>query len=632
VKFARSLKGKLTIIVAIAIVVTGTVVLLFTYFMARSVLREQVFKSMDGVVSRTVAEVQLALREASPALDTLAENPQLLADMEAYAAANPDKQAIAADLASLISPDAAGSASMKGILATTTGGTVIASVKGPADGTALKNVVPQLLQGLKPGRPVLTFNVGADGLTIIKVFPVSSLGTNQVVGAVVSNTSSPVLESELGNTSGLGQGGRILLSDLVAGKISVAYFLNNGSGIGTTTVGKLIRLPMNSEAAPAKAARGDKGEEESQGLFRQEVVSSFNFVPEADWGVTATTDSSDAFAPINRLRNVSILVILVLLFGGSTLAYMIARTISRPLKDLQDGVKAIAAGDLSTRVTISDGVEVTALADEFNSMAGRLKDLYDNLEKMVQERTIELQEANDRLHELDGLKSEFVSMASHELRSPMASMKMGVATVLREMIGPLNEDQKLMLGIAERNIDRLTTLTSELLDLTKIEAGQLDILPAEVDLVALAAEVVEADTLLAQHAGVDLELAAPDEPVMVDCDRDRIYQVIQNLVGNAINFTEEGSVTVSVAKETAEMARVCVKDTGLGIPDDAIDTIFDKWSRAHAETRSEKRGTGLGLAIGRGIVEAHGGTITLESKVGTGTSVCFTLPLRGNDE
>ena len=618
--------------VAIAIVVTGTVVLLFTYFIARAELREQVFKSMEGVVSRTSGEVELALRDSSPVLDSLAADPKLVADIQAYAADSPDNQAIGGDLARLMSVGSSGSASVTGILVTTVGGTVIASVKVPADAGALKNADPQLLSELKPGHPVVTFDVGSQGLRIIKVFPISKPGSNQVTGAVVSNTRSPELESELSETSGLGAGGRILLSDRVAGKISVAYFRNNGGGVGSTTVGRLIRLPMNSEAAPAKAARGEKGEGESQGLFGHEVVSSWDSIPEAGWGVTATTDSSDAFAAIDRLRDVSILVILVLLVGGLALAYMIARTAARPLKDLQNGVKAIAAGDLSTRVTISDGVEVTELANEFNSMAGRLKDLYDNLEGKVQERTIELQEANDRLKEFDDLKSEFVSMASHELRSPMASMKMGVSTVLREMIGPLNEDQKLMLGIAERNIDRLTTLTSELLDLTKIEAGQLDILPAEVDLGTLAAEVVEADRPLAQHEGVDLVLAAPEEPVMVTCDRDRIYQVIQNMVGNALNFTEEGSVTVSVAKETADRARVCIKDTGLGIPDDAIETIFDKWSRAHAETRSEKRGTGLGLAISKGIVEAHGGSVTLQSKVGTGTTVCFTLPLRGPDE
>ncbi len=618
--------------VAIAIVVTGTVVLLFTYFIARAELREQVFKSMEGVVSRTSGEVELALRDSSPVLDSLAADPKLVADVQAYAADSPGNQAIGGDLARLMSVGSSGSASVTGILVTTVGGTVIASVKVPADAGALKNADPQLLSELKAGHPVVTFDVGSQGLRIIKVFPISKPGSNQVTGAVVSNTRSPELESELSDTSGLGAGGRILLSDRVAGKISVAYFRNNGGGVGSTTVGRLIRLPMNSEAAPAKAARGEKGEGESQGLFGHEVVSSWDSIPEAGWGVTATTDSGDAFAAIDRLRDVSILVILVLLVGGLALAYMIARTAARPLKDLQNGVKAIAAGDLSTRVTISDGVEVTELANEFNSMAGRLKDLYDNLEGKVQERTIELQEANDRLKEFDDLKSEFVSMASHELRSPMASMKMGVSTVLREMIGPLNEDQKLMLGIAERNIDRLTTLTSELLDLTKIEAGQLDILPAEVDLGTLAAEVVEADRPLAQHEGVDLVLSAPEEPVMVTCDRDRIYQVIQNMVGNSLNFTEEGSVTVSVAKETADRARVCIKDTGLGIPDDAIETIFDKWSRAHAETRSEKRGTGLGLAISKGIVEAHGGSVTLQSTVGTGTTVCFTLPLRGPDE
>jgi len=630
-KFAKSLKGRLTIMVAIAIVVTGTVVLLFTYFIARTELRQQVFKSMENVVTRTSSEVEIALRDSSTVLDILAVDPQLLADIQAYAADNPDTQAIAADLARL-SPSASASPSIAGILVTTTDGKVIATVKGPAGGSELKNADPQVLRELKPGRPIVTFNVGPAGLTIIRLIPVSKPGSNQVTGAVVSNTRSPELESELADTSGLGAGGRILLSDLVAGKISVAYFRNSGGGVGTTTVGTLIKLPMTSEAAPGRAARGEKGEGESQGLFGREVVSSWDFIPEATWGITATTDSSDAFAAIDRLRNVSILVILVLLFGGIALAYMIARTVARPLKDLQDGVKAIAAGDLSTRVTISDGVEVTELANEFNSMAGRLKDLYDNLEAMVQERTVELQEANDRLKELDDLKSEFVSMASHELRSPMASMKMGVSTVLREMIGPLNKDQKLMLGIAERNIDRLTTLTSELLDLTKIEAGQLDIVPAEVDLSALAGEVVEAGRPLAQSEGVDLVLAAPDEPVTVTCDRDRIYQVIQNMVGNALNFTEEGSVTVSIARDTAETARVCIKDTGLGIPEDAIETIFEKWSRAHAETRSEKRGTGLGLAISKGIVEAHEGSVTLESKVGTGTTVCFTLPLRGPGE
>jgi signal transduction histidine kinase len=360
------------------------------------------------------------------------------------------------------------------------------------------------------------------------------------------------------------------------------------------------------------------------------VVASYDFVPGPAWGVTATTSSNEALSPIYKLRNVSIIVILVLLFGGSLLAYMIARSISRPLTELQEGVKALASGDLSTRVTISDGVEVTSLATEFNKMTARLDDLYNTLEHKVQERTIELQEANDRLKELDNLKSEFVSMASHELRSPMASMKMGVSTVLREMVGPLNDDQKQMLDIAERNIDRLTDLTSELLDLTKIEAGQLDIDLQDCDLLELAREAVASDEPMAKEKGLAIKAVSHDGEVVARCDRDRIYQVIQNIVNNALKFTDEGGVTISVGR-TDDSVQVCVEDTGAGIPPDSVETIFEKWSRAHSETRSEMRGTGLGLAICKGIVEAHGGEISLDSELGKGTKVCFTLPSRGPD-
>jgi signal transduction histidine kinase len=199
------------------------------------------------------------------------------------------------------------------------------------------------------------------------------------------------------------------------------------------------------------------------------------------------------------------------------------------------------------------------------------------------------------------------------------------------MVGPLNDDQKTMLQIAERNIDRLTKLTSELLDLTKMEAGQLDIMPAEVDVIELAREVATADEPLAVDKGVALVVSADDSPLVVRCDRDRIYQVIQNLMGNALKFTDEGSVTLSIEKDDGSV-KMCVRDTGLGIPAESVPTIFDKWSRAHSETISEKRGTGLGLAICKGIVEAHGGRITVSSEVGKGTEFCFTLPVRGPDE
>ena len=611
-----SLRGRLAIVTAIAIVVTGTVVLLFTSLIARSAMREQVFKSMEGVVSRTAQEIQITLRSLSTQADTLSANPRLSQAMEAYAA-NPQDAVAAAEVKGILS-GSAGSFRAAAAVQSTGGSVVAVTGHVPA-------VDPEALKEVQAAHPVLVFTIDGTDLVLTMAVGLSSPAGNQLVGVLIVEGQAPELQSELTDTAGLGSSGKLLLSQFIAQKVSVASFVGTGSSQG------MVRLPLDSDLPPARAARGEQGHGEFSGLGKQKVVASYNYIPGVGWGLTATEDSAEAFLPIERLRNVSIIVILVLFVGGAALAYMIARTTSRPLIELQEGVKALAGGDMSTRVKISDGIEVTALADEFNRMAGKLNDSYANLEKKVEERTAELQEVNQRLKELDDLKSDFVSMASHELRSPMASMKMGVSTVLKEMVGPLNEEQKTMLEIADRNIDRLTKLTSELLDLTKIEAGQLDITLEDHDMLELANEVVEAAGPLALSKGVKLTAEARPGPVIARCDHDRIYQVIQNIVGNALNFTEDGSVTIKV-ESAGDSVRVCVKDTGPGIPPEAVSTIFEKWSQAHSETRSEKRGTGLGLAICKGIVEAHGGRISVETEVGRGTMFCFTLPVSGPDE
>ncbi len=252
------------------------------------------------------------------------------------------------------------------------------------------------------------------------------------------------------------------------------------------------------------------------------------------------------------------------------------------------------------------------------------------LREKLEQTTRALEAANERLEVLEELKSEFVCMASHELRSPLSSMKMGIATVAKEMVGPLNDEQKMMLEIAERNIDRLTKLTTDLLDLTKIEAGQLDLELDEQDIRELAEEVVESDSESAGDKGLLLEIASGSAPVVARCDRERLGQVLHNLVANAVNFTEEGAVSVTV-DQAGDRAVVEVSDTGSGIDPTALESIFDKWSKAHSETPSERRGTGLGLAICKGIVEAHGGDISVESEQGAGSTFRFEVPVRGPD-
>ncbi len=255
----------------------------------------------------------------------------------------------------------------------------------------------------------------------------------------------------------------------------------------------------------------------------------------------------------------------------------------------------------------------------------------EELERKLERTARELTEAKDKLEVLDELKSEFVAMASHELRSPLSSMKMGIATVAREMVGPLNEEQRQMLQIAERNIDRLTRLTADLLDLTKIEAGQLDLDLAANDIREIAGELVDASAAQAAEKGLELRLEPGADEAVAVSDRGRIYQVLQNLVENAVNFTDQGTVRVAVERR-GEDVLVSVADTGIGIAASALGSIFDKWSQAHADTRSERRGTGLGLAISKGIVEAHGGSIAAESEAGEGSTFRLTIPVRGPGE
>ena len=626
-KFFKSLKGKITIIVALTIVVTGTVVLLFGYFIARSILREQVFMSMDSVVANAEGSVRTNIDTLAHKAELLSSSEELAGDLDVYLSGAGDGDQLLAGISDQLDRACQADPDVVSVSVTSPDGEFVE--RYPHEEAAEPGgLTHRLIDPVADGGVGIDYDVEDGELLLTVASAVLSPTTGDVIGALVVASRSEDLQRELSGTPGLGTQGTVMLSKVRGDHVQVLTWpagVVPGDGMWQEKAWDLEDdLPM------VLSAIGGKGEGEMTPPEGERVVYSYDHLPGMGWGVTAATESADAFAPISRLRNVMIIVVVVLLFGGCALSYMIARSIARPLEELQQGVKALGGGKLSTRVTISDGVEVTALADEFNRMAVRLNDLYENLERKVEERTTELREANLRLQELDHLKSEFVSIASHELRSPLASMKMGVSTVVNEMVGPLSDEQKVMLTIANRNIDRLTRLTSEILDLTKIEAGQLDLETGKCDLVELIGEVVEANKPQAEHLGLELEVTAGVTPAYALVDHDRIYQVIQNLVGNSLKFTEEGGVTVSVDRQDGYLV-VCVEDTGLGISAEVLPTIFEKFSQAHAETRSEIQGTGLGLAICKGIIEAHGGEITVESEPGRGTRFCFKLPAGEQD-
>ena len=310
---------------------------------------------------------------------------------------------------------------------------------------------------------------------------------------------------------------------------------------------------------------------------------------------------------------------------------LVARRVVRPLETLRNGVERIGGGDMNARLELKTGDEIEVLAEEFNKMTENLREAYSGLEKKVEDRTRELAFANERLKELDRMKSDFVSHVSHELRTPLTAIKGAVDLILREVAGPLTEKQIHYLTRVRSNTQHLAGLINDLLDLSKIESGRIEVKSSRVSLSGLVREVVEGLRPVAAEKVIALEATIREQSILVWADRDKINQVLTNLIGNAIKFTPvQGRVTVSASRNGDESVQVSVSDTGPGVPAEEREKIFAKFYRV-AETNGENsKGTGLGLAISKALVELHGGKIWVESEAGRGSTFSFTLPVSGS--
>jgi signal transduction histidine kinase len=235
----------------------------------------------------------------------------------------------------------------------------------------------------------------------------------------------------------------------------------------------------------------------------------------------------------------------------------------------------------------------------------------------------QLASQNEQLLEADRVKDEFVALISHDLRTPLTSI-MGYLELTLDN-GNLTEEQRGYLDIVDRNAYRLLHLVNDLLFVARFEAGQLDLQRSDVDLAAVVRQSVAEAEPRAVAGGIDLTCEARDVPAL-QVDRGRMFQLMDNLVSNAIKFTPAGGdVRVSLAPVNG-VVRLEVSDTGIGIASAEQQRLFERFFRASAASERQIPGTGLGLYIARAIVEAHGGSIAVHSEPGEGTSFCVDLP------
>lgn len=319
-----------------------------------------------------------------------------------------------------------------------------------------------------------------------------------------------------------------------------------------------------------------------------------------------TAGVNEQSTAISHTTTASIVALLMALVIAAVIAIWLTRSISQPIVDLKSGMRAVADGDLSYNLRIPD-----TRSDEFGELAHSFREM------------------TRQLAELDKLKAEFVSVASHELKTPINVM-IGYLQLLDEGIyGPLNPKQKDVHRTLVVQANTVLRLVKQLLDVSRFEAGGGRLEPRRIAIRELLTELENAFRVLALqrevHFEVELGDGVPDE---VYWDVDRINEVLGNLLSNAFKFTPHGGRVELVVEPVDGSVLMEVRDTGAGIPPEQLPHIFQKFYQADNQGSARATGTGLGLAIAKQIVEAHGGTISCDSTPGVGTTFSLVLPVR----
>ena len=251
----------------------------------------------------------------------------------------------------------------------------------------------------------------------------------------------------------------------------------------------------------------------------------------------------------------------------------------------------------------------------------------ERFELEIRQKNVQLEKANRELKTLDRLKSAFVDSVSHDIRSPLNSVRESIALILDGVVNPVEEKGKKVLEIAQRSIERLTKMINDLLDFSKLERGKMRLYIEPCDIQVLVDESIATLKSLADKKKINIQFKPKEDFPKVSCDGDRLVQVFTNLIGNAIKFTPEQG-TISVDTEVIDSGvKVTVADTGSGIKQEDLERIFERFEQVKGTDSGGIKGTGLGLAICRELVKLHQGEIWAESELGKGSRFIVSLPI-----
>jgi signal transduction histidine kinase len=279
-------------------------------------------------------------------------------------------------------------------------------------------------------------------------------------------------------------------------------------------------------------------------------------------------------------------------------ARWLARGMTQPLRDMAAAAHQMETGDYSQRVHTRSRDEVGQLATAFNRMSAELQDLEQS-------------------------RRDLLANVSHELKTPITAIR----AHLENLLDGVEQPDPATLQVMLTQTERLGRLIEQLLELSRLESGELPLLREETPLAPLVTQVLSEIDVARSDRGVAVESQLPPDLPLVDADRERVHQVLFNLVDNAVRFTPEGGAVTVSAHAFNGSVEIRVADTGVGIPPEHLPRLFERFYRADPSRSREDGGTGIGLAIARSVVEAHGGHIKAESELGAGSVFTFDLPV-----
>jgi len=252
----------------------------------------------------------------------------------------------------------------------------------------------------------------------------------------------------------------------------------------------------------------------------------------------------------------------------------------------------------------------------------------ERLELEIRQKNVALEKANRELKKLDQMKSDFIASVSHDIRTPLNSIQESLALILEGVVNAADSQGKKVLEIAKRSVGRLKVMIDDLLDFSKIEAGKMRLHLELSDVQVLVDEVLGSLKSLADKKKVAFQFQPVEGLPKIPCDPERIVQILTNLVGNAIKFTpEQGTIEIRVQLHESTHLKVSVSDTGIGVKQEDLERIFERFEQVKGASSREVKGTGLGLAICKELVKLHNGSIWAESEFGKGSRFIILLPI-----